>query len=32
MVKVEITYTWEFDEKAWNDTKQHWDKVQAELT
>ena len=32
MVKVEITYTWELNEKELTDTEQHWEKVQAELT
>jgi hypothetical protein len=31
-VKVQITYSWEFDQNQWTDTKQHWERVQEELT
>jgi len=30
-VKVQITYSWEFDEKQWIDTKEHWERVQEEF-
>ena len=30
-IKVTVSYTWEFDQKQWSDTKDHWDKVKEEL-